>query len=299
MKRLIHGVLLLDKPLGWSSNHAVQKIKRLYQATKVGHTGTLDPLATGMLALCLGEATKFGQCLLDADKQYQAIVQLGQTTTTGDSEGEVLVSQAVPLLTDEQLMAIAAQFTGQLQQIPPMFSALKVNGQALYQLARLGQEIPRAARAITIYALSLTCLNASQLSLSVHCTKGTYIRTLAEDIGAALGCGAHLIALKRTAIAALPATAVLTYDQLADLSLVQLDEQLLPIDSCVAPLVRLDLAADEAKRLLWGQTVQLAIPEQAGMRKLYDEKNQFLGLAKWCDSGQLIPQRLINPALLC
>ena len=296
--RAVHGVLLLDKPLGFSSNHAVQKIKHLYRATKVGHTGTLDPLATGMLALCLGEATKFGQCLLNADKSYEAVLQLGATTTTGDREGEVLTTNEVPMLSLQQLHALAEQFTGLQQQIPPMYSALKVNGKALYQLARQGDVIERAARMITIHHLAIVPLNATQLQLTVHCTKGTYIRTLGEDIGAALGCGGHLAALKRTGIAHLPASAVVNFEHLAALSEEQLDALLLPIDSCVTELDRLVLDRQATKRLLWGQEVLLSVPASAGPRALYNEQGQFLGMGDWLESGRLMPQRLINANLL-
>ncbi len=295
--RDIHGVILLDKPLGWSSNHAVQKIKRLYQAAKVGHTGTLDPLATGMLALCLGEATKFGQCLLEADKSYEAIVRLGQTTTTGDREGEVVANSPVPALTTTQLHQVAQHFTGVISQIPPMYSALKVNGRVLYQLARKGEVIERAARTITIHSLELTLLAADHLRLTVRCSKGTYIRTLAEDIGLCLGTGAHLRALRRTGVAHLPKEAVISFDALAALSWDVLDQHVLPVDSCVASLPLLRLNAQETQRLLWGQAVVLAIPDEPGVRRLYHEQGQFLGLAHWQESGQLLPQRLINPTL--
>lgn len=292
--RAIDGVLLLDKPLGWSSNHAVQKIKRLYRAAKVGHTGTLDPLATGVLALCLGDATKFGQSLLFADKSYEARIQLGQTTTTGDREGEVLTEAPVPALTEARLQAIALQFTGLISQIPPMYSALKVNGQVLYQLARQGQVIERAARDITIHTLSLTQLSETQLHLTVRCSKGTYIRTLAEDIGALIGCGAHLDALRRTSVACLPTNAMVSMATLEGMDEEQLVAQLLPIDSCVAEVPPLTLTLAETQRLLWGQTVQLLAPTTAGLRRLYDEQARFLGLADWQESGQLLPQRLIN-----
>lgn len=295
---MIHGVLLLDKPLGWSSNHAVQQIKRLYQASKVGHTGTLDPLATGMLPLCLGEATKFGQCLLESDKTYDAVVQLGQTTLTGDREGEVLVQRPVPTLSGELLSAIEQRFTGVIQQIPPMFSALKHQGQALYTLARRGEIIERVPRSITIHHLNLTILNASQLHLSVRCSKGTYIRTLAEDIGAALDCGAHLHTLHRSSVGALPLDAMVDFDTLTTLAPEQLHARLLPIDCCVAELPSLSLSALEAQRLFWGQDLVLAAPIVAARVRLYDAEQRFLGVAHYAADGQILTQRLINPGTL-
>ncbi len=295
--RNIHGVLLLDKPLGWSSNHAVQKIKRLFSAAKVGHTGTLDPLATGMLALCLGEATKFGQCLLDADKSYQAVVNLGQATATGDREGSVIATSEVPMLNAAILQQIAQQFTGLTSQIPPMYSALKVNGKVLYQLARKGEVVERAARTIMIHSLTLVSLNPRQLVLGVQCSKGTYIRTLAEDIALALGTHAHLQSLCRTKVAHLSSTAMVNFEQLEHLSAAELDRHLLPVDSCVVELAKLSLTMQDTQRLLWGQDVVLASPKEPGLRRLYNERAQFLGLGEWQLSGQLLPQRLINPTL--
>lgn len=196
IKRDISGVILLDKPLGFSSNQALQKIKYLLQAEKAGHTGSLDPLASGLLPLCFGEATKFSHYLLDADKSYRALVQLGATTTTGDAEGEVLVSHPVDV-TEAKVKKVLNDFIGDIKQTPPMYSALKHQGKALYEYARDGVDIERAARDVTIYQIDFHGFQNHQLDITVACSKGTYIRTLAEDIGAALGCGAHLAGLRR------------------------------------------------------------------------------------------------------
>lgn len=287
----IHGVLLFDKPLGWSSNKAVQTVKRRLRVHKVGHTGTLDPLATGLLPLCIGEATKFGQGLLDADKTYVAVMQLGQVTSTGDREGEVMSEQAVPTIDQGLLGRLERHFTGVSQQIPPMYSALKHQGQALYQLARQGQTIERAPRTIVIHRLSLHKLNDTQLQLEVSCGKGTYIRTLAEDIGAMIGCGAHLASLRRTAVGSLPMNVMVGMDQLQQPD--QWQSYLLPIDSCVLALPRLELDESQVARLLWGQVVLLAVPTEMGVYRLYNAQQQFLGVAEVQVDGRLLAKRLM------
>lgn len=288
----IHGVLLFDKPLGWSSNKAVQTVKRCLRVHKVGHTGTLDPLATGLLPLCIGEATKFGQGLLDADKTYQAVMQLGQVTSTGDKEGEIVSEQAVPAIDQHLLDRLAQQFTGLSQQIPPMYSALKHQGKALYQLARQGQTIERAPRTIVIHQLRLHKLNDTQLHIDVRCSKGTYIRTLAEDIGVVIGCGAHLASLRRTAVGSLPMNAMVGMEQLQQPD--QWRSALLPIDSCVQALPCLVLDESQVMRLLWGQMVLLAVPTDVGIYRLYNAQQQFLGVAEVQVDGRLLAKRLIN-----
>ncbi|HET7794053.1 MAG TPA: tRNA pseudouridine(55) synthase TruB, partial [Rhizobacter sp.] len=210
-KRAVHGVLLLDKPLGLSSNDALQKAKRLYRAEKAGHTGTLDPLATGLLPLCFGAATKFSQVSLEADKTYRATLKLGVTTRTADAEGEVLQTREVQV-TREQIEAACERFTGEIAQVPPMHSALKRDGKALYEYARAGIEVEREARQVTIHAIAIIGWQHDELTLDVRCSKGTYIRTLAEDIGEALGCGAHLSALRRTASGPLTLDAACTLE---------------------------------------------------------------------------------------
>jgi len=250
-RRAVHGVLLLDKPLGLSSNDALQKAKRLYRAEKAGHTGTLDPLATGLLPLCFGAATKFSQVSLDADKRYVATLQLGATTTTADAEGEVLQRRPVNA-TDAQLSDACRRFVGEIDQVPPMHSALKHEGRALYEYARQGVEIERAARRVTVRAIDILGRRDDQVTIDVLCTKGTYIRTLAQDIGEALGCGAHLAALRRTGSGPLTLAGAVTLGQLADLTESDRDRLLMDTDALLAdaPVVRLDAA--EAARFLTG-----------------------------------------------
>lgn len=297
-KTQLHGILLLDKPLGLSSNQALQKVKRLWRVDKIGHTGTLDPLATGVLPLCLGQATKFGQALLDADKSYEAIIQLGQTTTTGDREGEITATYPLPALAQLDWPAICRQFTGVMAQVPPMYSALKHHGKALYQLARQGQIIDRPPRSITVHALSLQPINEQQLALTVRCSKGTYIRVLAEDIAQALDTGGHLHSLRRTQVGTLPTEPLWTLAQLEAMSPEQIAAALWPIDSCVLSLPALALNPSERQRLLWGQRVVLAKPDWPGKYRLYDEQQHFLGLADYLADGQLLPQRLIHSECL-
>ena len=200
MRRRVDGILLVDKPAGMTSNGVLQRVKRLYNAKKAGHTGSLDPIATGMLPLCFGEATKFSQFLLDSDKSYDVVAKLGVRTRTADSEGEIIATRAVQAITQQRIADLLPQFTGEIDQIPPMFSALKVQGKPLYELARRGIEIPRQARRVTVFSLILNKLDlhTEEMALQVHCSKGTYVRTLVDDIGEILGCGAHVIALRRT-----------------------------------------------------------------------------------------------------
>lgn len=293
IKRNINGVLLLDKPIDFSSNQALQKVKWLYQATKAGHTGTLDPLATGLLPICLGEATKFAQYVTDADKTYVATIKLGATTTTGDAEGEVLTSAPVDV-TQAQFAAACQQFLGEISQIPPMYSALKHEGKALYEYAREGVDIARQARLITIKAITVNEFAGDTAQITVTCSKGTYIRTLAEDIGAALGCGAHLIGLRRTATAAYQMAQAVTIQQLEAMTIEARDAQLLPVDSAIESLPKVVLNADCAYFLLQGQAVWQAGKTPQGDLRLYDENNQFLGLGFLQEDGKIAPKRLIK-----
>ena len=296
-RRAIHGVLLLDKPLGGSSNDALQKAKWLLRAEKAGHTGTLDPLATGLLPLCFGAATKFSQVSLDADKAYRATLRLGQRTSTGDLEGEVLLVR--PVNVDRAAIdAAIACFTGPIAQIPPMHSAIKKDGKALYEYARAGIEVERAARHVTIHAIDIIdwqdVADAPTLVIDVCCSKGTYIRTLAEDIGEALGCGAHLTALRRTASGPLSLAHAIS---LADLE--SLDEParlalLLPVDALLADWPHLVLDADEAGRFLTGLRRRVAQPDVAAVKVYGPESGAFLGSAHIC-AGELIADRLLSP----
>jgi len=291
-KKNINGVLLLDKPLGFSSNQALQKIKWLLQATKAGHTGTLDPLATGLLPLCFGEATKFAHYLTDADKTYFATVKLGVTTNTGDAEGEVLATKAVNV-NQAQLEAVCKQFVGEISQVPPMYSALKHEGKALYEYARAGVEIERKARVVTIFAITLNDFEGDIAQMTVTCSKGTYIRTLAEDIGAVLGCGAHLIGLRRTATASYDIAQAITLAQFEAMPAEQRMALLLPEDSAVQHLPIIMLNADSTFYLQQGQAVWQSGAVPQGLLRLYSEQQQFLGLGELQDDGKIAPKRLI------
>ncbi len=293
IKRNVNGVFLLEKPLGFSSNQALQKVKWLFQAAKAGHTGTLDPLATGLLPICLGEATKFAQYVTDADKTYVATVKLGVTTTTGDAEGEVLSTQPVNV-TQDQFTTVAQLFTGEISQMPPMYSALKFEGKALYEYAREGVDIARQARLITIKSIVVNEFLADVAQITVTCSKGTYIRTLAEDIGMALGCGAHLIGLRRTATAGYQLSQAMTIEQLEAMPMEARDAQLLPVDSAIAGLPEVALSSDAAYFLMQGQAVWQAGKIPDGELRIYDENKQFLGLGFLQSDGKIAPKRLIQ-----
>jgi len=292
-RRAVHGVLLLDKPLGLSSNDALQKAKRLYRAEKAGHTGTLDPLATGLLPLCFGAATKFSQVSLDADKAYRATLKLGITTTTADAEGDVLQRRDVAV-TAEQLRVACDRYTGPITQLPPMHSALKRDGKPLYEYARAGIEVERDTRAVTIHQIDIVGGQHDEWTIDVRCSKGTYIRTLAEDIGEALGCGAHLSALRRTGSGELSLGAALTLEQLSAMTEAERDAQLLDADALVAdwPQVRLD--ADEAARFLSGLRRRTRLADAARVRVFGPEPKAFLG-AGHIAGGELISTRLLSP----
>jgi tRNA pseudouridine55 synthase len=295
VRRALHGVLLLDKPLGWSSNDALQKAKWLLRAEKGGHTGTLDPLATGLLPLCFGAATKFSQVSLDADKAYRATLKLGQRTSTGDLEGEVVEER--PVQTDRgAIEAACARFTGPVDQVPPMHSALKKDGKALYEYARAGVEVERAPRRVTIHGIDVVDWQdaSATLVIDVRCSKGTYIRTLAEDIGAALGCGAHLAALRRTGTGTLRIDEALTLAQLEALDEAEREQRLLPPDALLAdwPSVALDHA--EAGRFLSGLRRRLPRPDAPAVRVYGPEPGAFLGSAH-ITAGELIADRLLSP----
>jgi tRNA pseudouridine55 synthase len=290
-------VLLLDKPVGLSSNDALQKAKRLYRAEKVGHTGTLDPLATGLLPLCFGAATKFSQISLDADKRYLASLRLGVTTTTGDAEGQVLL-QREARVTRAELQTACGRLTGPIQQVPPMYSALKRDGRPLYDYARAGIELPRQARAVTIHRIDIVeAPNTREQdiwTLDIRCSKGTYIRTLAEDIGELLGCGAHLSALRRTASGALTLERAHTLEQLDCMSERERDQILLDADALLDewPVVR--LGTEDAARFLTGLRRRLALPDAPNVRVYGPEPKAFLGGGHIC-GGELISTRLLSP----
>ena len=292
IKRPVNGILLLDKPLGFSSNQALQKAKWLLQAAKAGHTGTLDPLATGLLPLCFGEATKFAHFLTDADKTYVATIKLGITTTTGDAEGEIL-TEIHRHISEAEFWQVAQQFTGEIAQTPPMYSALKHEGKPLYEYARAGIEIPRKERNITIFQLDLLHYQDNIAIISVTCSKGTYIRTLAEDIGNRLQCGAHLIALRRTATANYAIANTITLEAFESLSPEARIELLSSPDSAVLHLPAIYLSADSCFYLQQGQPVWQSGVIPNGLLRLYDESNDFLGLGELAEDGKIAPKRLI------
>lgn len=293
IRDLVDGVLLLDKPVGLSSNDALIKAKRVLNAKKAGHTGTLDPFATGLLPLCFGEATKFAQDLLEADKTYETLVHLGVSTSTGDTEGEAIATREVNV-THAQIEAVLAQLRGPIMQVPPMYSALKRDGKAYYEYAREGITLEREARPVTIHALEFISYEAPMLKLAVTCSKGTYIRVLGEDIGNALGCGAHLNALRRTQVGALTAAGMVTLEALqaheAPLAL------LAPVDALLSSFPALALTAELSRRFLQGQRLALgkeefALPAQGRVRVYHD--GQLLGTAILQEYAILAPERLI------
>jgi len=286
----VDGVLLLDKPHGLSSNDALQKARRLFSAAKAGHTGTLDPMATGLLPLCFGEATKFSNRLLEADKTYEAVMRMGQTTSTGDAEGEILRERPVDV-SDSMLQALSLRFWGEIEQIPPMYSALKHQGRPLYDYARAGIEIERQARRVMILSLDILWRKDHDVAFSVCCSKGTYVRTLAEDMGEALGCGAHLIALRRTAIGELKIDAAYTLEALTEMDEVQRSSKLAPPDALLAHLPSLSLHEAHERAILHGQPV--AVGCQVGEVRLYGAESKFLGLGAADGAGLVKPVRLL------
>jgi tRNA pseudouridine55 synthase len=302
-RRALDGVLLLDKGIGLSSNDALMRAKRLFLAKKAGHTGTLDPLASGLLPLCFGEATKFSQDLLEADKTYEATMRLGIRTTTGDAEGEVLETRPVEgdATNIERLEAVLARFRGPISQVPPMHSALKRDGKPLYEYARAGQIVERAARDVTIHALELLHVALPDVTFRVTCSKGTYVRTLAEDIGAALGCGAHLIALRRTGVGALTLERAVTLEALDAMEPSERDASLAPVDALLTTFAPLSLESEDARRFQQGQRLRLAdrspiapTGEATRVRVYRAEDGALLGVARLAE-GVLAPERLVAP----
>jgi len=292
-RRPVHGVLLLDKPLGFSSNQALQKAKWLLRAEKAGHTGTLDPLATGVLPLCFGAATKFSQLHLDADKTYEAVARLGVKTATGDAEGEVIAERPVQV-SPEDLARVEALFTGPIRQVPPMHSALKKDGKALYEYAREGIEIERAPRDVVIHQLALTRLDDTSIRIVASVSKGTYIRTLGEDIGEALGCGAHLTSLRRTATGGFGQAQCVTIEALEAMTEDERLARLLPPEALVDGHSRVTLAAEDAARFLSGLRRRGGWADAEAVAVFGTDPQAFLGTAH-VSAGELIPGRLLNP----
>ncbi|WP_423454379.1 tRNA pseudouridine(55) synthase TruB [Ottowia sp. VDI28] len=299
VRRPVHGVLLLDKPLGLSSNQALQKAKWLLRAEKAGHTGTLDPLATGVLPLCFGAATKFSQLHLNADKRYEATIQLGVTTSTGDAEGEVTDRRPVPVITAEQMEAVRQRFTGRIKQLPPMHSALKKDGKALYEYARQGIEVERAPREIEIYELRMERAEVDgdaplAMKISVSCSKGTYIRTLGQDIGEAFGCGGHLTALRRTATGPFVTSQCISLEALEALPEAERSQHLQLPETLLPDHVPVTLGHEDAGRFLTGMRRRGSWPDQEQVAVFGREPHALLGTAH-VKSGELIPARLLSP----
>ena len=301
--RSVDGIVLLDKPTGMSSNDALQKVKRIYNANKAGHTGALDPLATGMLPICLGEATKFSQYLLDSDKRYQVIAKLGQRTDTSDADGEIV--QERPVAFDEELLLTSLdKFRGESQQVPSMYSALKYQGKPLYTYAREGIEVPRESRAINVYELKLLDWRDDELELELHVSKGTYIRTIVDDLGEMLGCGAHVTMLRRLAVAQYPIDKMVTLEQLQlmleeanareEAPRLTLDPLLLPMDTAVADLPEVNMPEVVASYALHGNPVQVAnAPLEGRVRMSLGDERKFFGVGEIDDDGRVAPKRLV------
>ena len=297
IRRNVSGILVLDKPRGFSSNAALQKVRWLLNAEKAGHTGSLDPLATGVLPLCFGEATKFSQYLLDADKGYETVAQLGVTTTTGDAEGEVTHRQPVDV-SREALEAALPGFRGDIQQIPPMYSALKRDGQPLYKLARAGEVVEREARSVTIARLELLDFEADRARLAVACSKGTYIRTLVEDLGQQLRCGAHVAELRRTQAGPYSLAQAISLETLeqvhAEGGAEALDQFLLPSDSGLEHWPLIQLSEHSAYYWLHGQPVRAPEAPKFGMLRVQDHNGRFIGIGEVSEDGRIAPRRLIR-----
>jgi len=301
--RDVHGVLLLDKQQGASSNDVLQKVKRLYNANRAGHTGALDPLATGMLPICLGEATKFSQYLLDSDKRYRVIARLGQRTDTSDADGQVVEERPVTFTATELASALES-FRGNTQQIPSMYSALKYQGKKLYEYARQGIEVPREARPITVYELLFIRHEGDELELEIHCSKGTYIRTIIDDLGEKLGCGAHVIYLRRLAVSRYPIERMITLEQLQ--ALVQqaeqqeipaaelLDPLLMPMDSPASDFPVVNIPTVVAAYFKNGQPVRASTTPAEGLVRVTEgEEGKFIGMGEIDDQGRVAPRRLV------
>jgi len=297
--RDVDGILLLDKPQGLTSNRALQKVKYLFQARKAGHTGSLDPLATGMLPICFGEATKLSNFLLNADKRYIVSCQLGVRTNSADADGEIIETRPVAGVTEQAIHSVLESFRGEQQQVPPMHSAIKQGGVPLYKLAHQGIEVEREARTITVHRLDLIRFEKDILELDISCSKGTYIRSLADDIGMALGCGAHVTALRRLQVGVFEGDKMFTFDELNNLleqGVTALDQALLPIDAGLSDWPEVHLSADSAFYLRQGQAVFVPQLKCEGYVRLYDSSQVFLGVGITLDDGRVAPKRLMNLA---
>lgn len=298
MRRSVNGILLLNKPANISSNGALQRVKRLFNAKKAGHTGSLDPIATGMLPICFGEATKFSQFLLDSDKSYRVTGKLGIQTTTGDIEGEIVAERPIENVTQERMESIMAKFLGEIDQVPPMFSAIKFQGKPLYELARQGLEIERKARRIKIFAMQLEKLTADEFQFTVHCSKGTYVRTIVEDIGRELGCGAHVTQLHRMTVTPYGDAPMHSLESLeamvAEGQFQALTACLLPVETAVEifPAIKLSTSAEFYMRT--GQSVRMTFPANSTLVRLMTEDERFLGMGEVMPDGRVKPHRMLS-----
>lgn len=291
--RELNGILLIDKPHGMTSNQALQRAKRLLQACKAGHTGSLDPIATGLLPLCFGEATKVSQFMLDADKQYWVRIKLGEETTTYDIEGEV-VARAPVKVDRRQIETALKSFTGTISQLPPMYSAVKQGGQALYKLAREGKEVERQSREVTVYRIDLLDFDGEYVELEILCSKGTYVRTIAHDLGQQLGCGAHVAELRRLGVGDFRIDEAISLDEIEDLqSPEECERVLLPVDEALLGLPDVTLTSLATHYLLQGQPVTARHGQEPGLVRLYNEQNAFLGMGEVLDDGRVAPKRLM------
>lgn len=298
LARQVHGILLLDKPPGITSNQALQQAKRLFHARKAGHTGSLDPIASGLLPICMGETTKLSPFLLNRDKRYRVKARLGVSTTTGDTEGEILQQKPVPSLTEQRVEQALARFRGEIDQVPPMYSALKQNGRRLYELARRGIEVERQPRRVTIYELNALAFKEGLLEIEVHCSKGTYIRTLVEDIGNALGTCGHVENLRRTQVGDFTLEKAWTIDQLKQMA----DEErrlkcLLPVDSAVMSWPPVALSDELAFYVQKGQAVLSPKAPTRGYVRLYTSQGSFMGVGEILENGKVAPRRLFKSTL--
>lgn len=296
--RAVHGIVLLDKPAGMTSNGALQAVKRLYDAQKAGHTGSLDPLATGLLPICLGEATKVSAFLLDADKHYRFTVRLGERTDSGDADGEVVERREPGTIGRAALEPVLARFTGGIEQVPPMHSAIKRGGRPLYEYAHRGEEVERESRPTVVHRLELLGIEGHDVELVVHCAKGTYVRTLAEDIGEALNCGGHVTALRRTGSGPFVEPPMVSLDELQTLADAEgtegLDRRLTPTDEALAEWPGMEVAAALASFLRQGQAVQIPKAPTHGILRLYEAGGGFIGMGEVQDDGRVAPKRLMN-----
>jgi tRNA pseudouridine55 synthase len=296
MKRNVNGILLLDKPIGVTSNEVLQLVKKLFCANKAGHTGSLDPIATGMLPICFGEATKFSQFLLEANKHYTVTGKLGETTASADSEGAIIQKREVKNIDEQTIEKILPKFRGKILQLPPMYSALKHKGQPLYKLARQGIEVERQPREVTVHMLQLIELNGDLVKFEMRCSKGTYVRTIVADIGELLGCGAHVIELRRLAVGPYQATQMVTVVKLQELAAKndykELDRLLLPIESMLVGMPEITLTADMVFYMQQGQPLVIPKAPDSGWVKMNSKSGQFLGVGEVMSDGKITPRRM-------